>query len=231
MTINISTPKQQEPSPVVRSQFIIGDPISTTLNTAQAIYKFANRVVYSDIREKGLTGYYYGNAPWYYDSANTETHWVSQIAKLPYRASSPLPGSDINTSAAPPGGWINPVGVGDPSLTFYIEGCNLEYAIQVERVTFNPTTGVVTYGAVPLSRYSNVLPGAYNLGSPWLSTYDVDQVKIGLPDGTTDTSLLLIDFMCRGASTALGGNSLFPAFLGAFAIWDTPFSDFPAGSY
>jgi len=231
MAINISTPKQKEPSPIIQGQFITGNKISSTLNTAQAIYKFANRVVYSDIREKGLTQYYYGNAPWYYDVFNIEDNWVSQVAKLPYRPSSPLPGSDINTSSAPIGGWINPVGLGDPSLTFYIEGCNLEYVIQVERVTFNPVTGAITYGVAPVSRYNNVLVGGYNAISPWLSTYDTDQVEIGLPDGTTDDSLILIDFLCRGASTSIGGSSLDPAFLGAFAIWDTPFSDFPAGSY
>jgi len=231
MAINISTPEQKVPLVVNRDQLILGSQVSSTLNTAQAIYKFANRVVYSDIREKGLTGYYYGNAPWYYDNFTTDNAWISQVAILPYRPSSPLPGSDINTSVAPVLGWVNPVGVGDPSLTFYIEGCNLEYVIQVERVTFNSITGIVNYSIAPVSRYTNVLVGGYNAISPWLSTYDTDQVLIGLPDGTTDDSLLLIDLMCRGASTAIGGSSLDPAFLGAFAVVDTPFSDFPAGSY
>jgi hypothetical protein len=231
MAINIATVTQKQAISPTEGALILPLQISSSLNTAQAIYKFANRVVYSDIREKGLTGYYFNNAPWYCDSFTADDNWIAQVAKLPYRPTSPLPGSNLNTSAAPPGGWINPVGVGDPSLTFYIEGCNIEYFIQVEKVTFFPSTGVVTYGAVPVSKYSNVLPGVYNPVSPWLSTYDTDEVKIGLPDGTTDTSLIFIDFMWRAAQTSAGGNSADPGFVGAFAVWDTPFSDFPAGSY
>lgn len=231
MAINIATVKQKQTISPTEGGLILPLHVSSSLNTAQATYKFANRVVYSDIREKGLTGYYFNNAPWYYDPYNTEDNWISQVSKLPYRPSSPLPGSGLNTSVAPPGGWINPVGVGDPSLTFYIEGCNIEYFIQIERITFVSSTNVVTYGAVPLSKYTNVLPGAYNPVSPWLSTYDTDEIKIGLPDGTTDDSLLLIDFLWRGAQTSAGGNSAQPAFLGAFAVVDTPFSDFPVGSF
>jgi hypothetical protein len=231
MAINIANVKQKLPIKVVEGGFILPSQVSSTLNTAQAIYKFANRVVYSDIREKGLTGYYFNNAPWYCDSYITDDNWMGQVVKLPYRPCSPLPGSNINTSVAPPGGWVNPVLFGDPSLTFYIEGCNIEYFVQIQLATFNPTTGVITYPAVPVSKYTNVLPGTYDPVSPWLSIYDTDQVQIGLPDGTTDDSLLLIDFYWRGAQTIDGGATAFPGFVGAFAIWDTPFSDFPAGSY
>jgi hypothetical protein len=205
--------------------------VRTSLNTAQAIYKFANRVVYSDIREKGLTGYYYNNAPWYCDSFDFDDNWIGQVIKLPYRPSSPLPGSDLNTSTAPVLGWTNPVAAGDPSLTFYVEGCNVEYYINISIATFVAATGVITYLPIPSSRYTNVLAGAYVPATPWTSTYAVDQVQIGLPDTTTDNSFLLIDFYWRGAQTVAGGNSADPGFIGALAIWDTPFSDFPAGSY
>lgn len=231
MTINITTVQQKLPLPVTRGQTILPNQISRSLNTGQAIYKFANRVLYSDLRDKDQTGLYFNNAPWYYDAYDTDDNWVSQVVKLPYRPCSPLPGSNLNTSAAPVGGWLNPVAAGDPSLTLYVEGCNLEYAIQIEVVTFNPVTGVVTYGAVTPSVYVNGLIGAYNVGSPWLSVYATDEVRIGLPDTTTDESLVLIDFYCRAARTAIGGNSTIPGFLGAVAIWDTPFDDFPSGSY
>jgi hypothetical protein len=231
MAIDITTVKAKRPEQAVEGAFILPSQVSSSLNTAQATYKFANRVVYSDIREKGLTGYYFNNAPWYCEPYITDDNWIGQVAKLPYRPCSPLPGSNINTSSAPIGGWTNPVGFGDPSLTFYIEGCNMEYVVQIERVTFNSTTGAITYGLSPVSRYNGVLPGSYDVISPWLSTYDTDQLEIGLPDGTTDDSVLLIDFYWRGARTAIGGASARPGFVGAFAVWDTPFSDFPAGSY
>ena len=231
MAINIANAEQKIPFPAVDSALILPLQLTSSLNTAQAIYKFANRVVYSDIREKEMTGYYYGNAPWYCANFTADDNWIAQVAKLPYRPTSPLPGSDLNTSAAPPGGWTNPVAAGDPSLTFYIEGCNMEYFIQIQLVTFVPSTGAITTAAVAVSRYFNVLTGGYNAISPWLSTYDTDQVEIGLPDTTTDDSVLLIDFYWRGAQTGAGGNSADPGFLGALGIWDTPFSDFPAGSY
>lgn len=231
MAINITNAQQKVPASAVDNAFILPLQLSSSLNTAQAIYKFANRVLYSDIREKELTGYYYGQAPWYCSTYTADDNWISQVVKLPYRPSSPLPGSDLNTSVAPIGGWVNPVAAGDPSLTFYIEGCNMEYFLQIQRVTFNSTTGAITYPAVLVSKYTNVLVGGYNAISPWLSTYDTDQVEIGLPNGTTDDSVLLIDFYWRGAQTGAGGSSIEPGFLGALAIWDTPFSDFPAGSY
>ena len=231
MAINIANVTQKAPQTALEGALILPLQLTSTLNTAQAIYKFANRVVYSDIREKELTGYYYGQAPWYCRNFTADDNWIAQVAKLPYRATSPLPGSNINISVAPPGGWVNPVAAGDPSLTFYIEGCNMEYFIQVERVTFIPSTGVLIFGLSPVSKYTNVLVGGYNAISPWLSTYDTDQVQIGLPNVTQDNSLLLIDFYWRGAQTGAGGNSADPGFLGALGIWDTPFSDFPAGSY
>ena len=231
MAINIANVAQKVPTPAIEGAFIIPEQLSSSLNTAQAIYKFANRVIYSDIREKGLTGYYYNNAPWYYDNYNFDDNWIGQVIKLPYRPCSPLPGSNVNTSNAPPGGWVNPVGAGDPSLTFYIEGCNIEYYVNISIATFVPSTGVITYLATPRSFYSNTLAGVYVPATPWTSTYAVDQVQIGLPDGTTDDSFLLIDFYWRGAQTADGGDSTKPGFVGAFAIWETPLSDFPAGSY
>lgn len=231
MAINIANAEQKVPSPAVDNALVLPLQLTSSLNTAQAIYKFANRVVYSDIREKEMTGYYYGNAPWYCRNFTADDNWIAQVAKLPYRPTSPLPGCDLNTSSAPLGGWVNPVAAGDPSLTFYIEGCNMEYFIQIELVTFVPSTGAITTAPVAVSRYFDVLTGSYNAISPWLSTYDTDQVKIGLPDTTTDDSVLLIDFYWRGAQTGAGGSSLEPGFLGALGIWDTPFSDFPAGSY
>jgi hypothetical protein len=223
MTIDISTTKQKLADQVSARTNIVASQASNLINTHQAIYKFSNRVIYSDIRNKDLTGYYYGNAPWYYTPFSSDANWVAQICKLPYRVDSPLAGSDISTVTAAP---TNPVSAGTPNITLYVEGCNLQYYVQIERVTVNSTTGVITYTG-DISKYDGTLAGSYNSSFPWLSTYATSEVFIGLPDNTTTDSILLIDFYCRGANVDEDNEG----FLSAVAFIETPVTDFPSGSY
>ena len=223
MTIDINTVKQKLPLEVNQGQLILPSQISGFLNTIQATYKFSNRVIYSDFRNTDLTGYYFNNAPWYYINRSSESNWVGQICKLLYKPVSPLPGSNLDAVTAAP---TNPVAAGTPNITLYVSGCNIQYFIQIERVTVNSTTGVITYTG-DTSRYDNNLPGVYDPISPWLSTYDTDEVRIGLPDNTVPGDKLLIDFYVRGSND----DEDAPGFLGAVALWETQLEDFPQGSY
>jgi hypothetical protein len=223
MTVDITTVKQKRPVFVSQGQLILPNQVSGLLNSIQAIYKFSNRVIYSDFRNTDLTGYYFNNAPWYYINLSSDSHWVAQISKLLYKPVSPLPGSDLDAVTAVP---VNPVAAGTPNITLYVSGCNIQYYIQIERVTVNSTTGVITYTG-DISKYSNNLTGAYNPISPWLSTYDTDEVRIGLPNNTVPGDKLLIDFYVRGSND----DEDAPGFLGAVALWETQLFDFPQGSY
>jgi hypothetical protein len=223
MTIDINTVKQKIPLLVNQGQLILPSQVSGFLNSIQAMYKFSNRVIYSDFRNTDLTGYYFNNAPWYYINRSSESNWVGQICKLLYKPVSPLPGSNLDAVTTAP---INPVAAGVPNITLYVSGCNIQYFIQIERVTVNSTTGVITYTG-DTSRYDNNLPGVYDPISPWLSTYDTDEVRIGLPDNTVPGDKLLIDFYVRGSND----DEDAPGFLGAVALWETQLTDFPQGSY
>jgi hypothetical protein len=223
MTIDINTVKQKIPLLVNQGQLILPSQVSGFLNSIQAMYKFSNRVIYSDFRNTDLTGYYFNNAPWYYINRSSESNWVGQICKLLYKPVSPLPGSNLDAVTTAP---INPVAAGVPNITLYVSGCNIQYFIQIERVTVNSTTGVITYTG-DISKYDNNLPGVYDPISPWLSTYDTDEVRIGLPDNTVPGDKLLIDFYVRGSND----DEDAPGFLGAVALWETQLTDFPQGSY
>jgi hypothetical protein len=223
MTINISTVKQQRPTNVGSGISIIAKQYESLLNSEQACYKYSNRVIYTDFRNKDLTGYYYGNAPWYYPPYEDDSNWVAQVTKLPYRPNSPLPGSNVNLVTSVP---VNPVSAGVPNLTLYIEGCNLQFFIQIERVTVDSSTGAITYTGDG-SRYSQILVGAYNAGSPWLSTYSNFEVRIGLPENTTSEDLLLIDIYTRGSDE----DESSPGFLSTIALWESQFSNFPDGNF
>lgn len=223
MTIDINNTKQKLANEVSRRVNIVSPQVTSVINTHQAIYKYSNRVIYSDIRNTDLTGYYFNNAPWYYINQSSDSNWVAQICKLPYRPDNPLPGSDLDAVTAAP---TNPVAAGTPNITLYVSGCNIQYYIQIERVTVNPVTHVITYTG-DKSKYDNNLTGAYNPISPWLSTYDTDEVLIGLPDNTEPGDRLLIDFYVRGSND----DEDSPGFLGAVALWETQLIDFPQNSY
>ena len=223
MTIDINNTQQKLANEVSRRINIVDPQVTSVINTHQAIYKYSNRVIYSDIRNTDLTQYYFNNAPWYYTNRSTDPNWVAQICKLPYRPDSPLPGSNLDIVTAVP---VNPVAAGVPNITLYVSGCNIQYYIEIERVTVNPVTHVITYTG-DRSTSSGNLPGLYNPISPWLSTYDVDEVRIGLPDNTEPGDRLLIDFYVRGSNI----DEDAPGFLGAVALIETPLEDFPSGSY
>lgn len=223
MTINISTAKQKLSNSVSRRTNIVASQVSNLINTHQAIYKYSNRVIYSDIRNLDLTGYYFNNAPWYYEPYSEDANWIAQICKLPYRPDDPLPGSNLDSVTSAP---TNPVSAGVPNITLYVKGCNLEYFIQIERVTVNSSTGVITYTG-DISKYDGTLAGSYNSSFPWLSTYATSEVFIGLPDNTEPGDILLIDFYTRGANI----DEDAPGFLGAVALWETKLHDFPQSSY
>lgn len=243
MTINISTVRNTLSPPYGPGRALTADIPSSMMEAYQAEYAFTRTALYSDFRDTFLTGYHYGNAPWYTPPRSTDSNWIGHLVRLWYEVptkgtnASPivltLPNSDLDTVAVtPPTNSVPSVGV--PALKLLVEGVNLEYYFQIQAVKLglgppsNDGFGIDYNGGRSI-RYGNLI-GSLNILSPWLSTFATFDNRVGLPahaPGETDRRFYTLDFYYRGSND----DEDQPGYLTKLAIIEPQFSDFPAGSY
>jgi hypothetical protein len=230
MAINISTVTNKL-APVVGPGSQINDTlVSGVLESYQAAYAFSRSSVYAEFRDKALTGYHYGNAPWYVRERDVDANWIGHLCRVVYERPPIFPNSDLSAVAVAP--TVNtPVGTGVPGLRLVVEGVNLEWFFQIEAIKIglgppsNDGYGIDYTGNT--SKQYGTVAGTYNSISPWLSTYATFDNTIGFPvHGIPDDRYFTLDFYYRAANV-----SGIPGYLSKLAIIEPQFSDFPAGSY
>ena len=112
---------------------ITGPSVSELLDAYNAMYKFASAPLYADYRDERLTGYPYGNAPWYTPAVSEDPNWIGGIVRMIYRRPPVCPNSNVTSVASTPA-YNTPVSVGTPGLQVILRGLNLEYFVQIEAV-------------------------------------------------------------------------------------------------
>lgn len=243
MTINISTVKNTLAPPYGAGRALTADVLTSATEAFQAEYAYTRTALYSDFRDQALTGYYYGNAPWYAPPRSSDSNWIGHLVRLWYEVPSKgtnaapivltLPNSDVDIVAVTPAPNTT-AAVGTPALRLLVEGVNLEWYFQIQAVRLGlgaPSFDGfgIDYNGGRSIRYGFV-NGTLNLGSPWLSTFATFTDRVGLPahaPGETDRRFYTLDFYYRGSNDDEDQSG----YLTKLAIIEPQFSDFPLGSY